>query len=108
MRKLETVLDGLAFPEVPRWHQGRLFFSDIYDHQVMAMTPDGRVETILAHYSAVSGLGWMPGGDLLVVSVDDLRLLRVASDGRVTIHADLSGIAVYFLNDMVVDRHGRA
>lgn len=108
MSALATILDGLAFPEVPRWHDGQLYFSDIYGHQVIVITPGGRMKTVLDHHGAVSGLGWLPGGDLLVVSVDDLRLLRVAADGRVCVHADLSGIATYFLNDMIVDHQGRA
>lgn len=57
---------------------------------------------------AVSGLGWLPGGELLVVPVDDLRLLKIDREARVTTHADLSGIATYFLNDMVVDARDRA
>lgn len=108
MGPLETILDGLAFPEVPRWRDGRLYFSDIYGHRVVAMSPDGQAETVLDHNGAVSGLGWLPGGDLLVVSVDDLQVLRVPKSGCVSVHADLAGVATYFLNDMVVDRYGRA
>jgi len=81
-RKLETVLDGLAFPEGPRWHDGRLWFSDMHAHEVVAMTPDGRRETVFSHSGPVSGLAWLPGGDLLVVSMVDMLLLRIGADGR--------------------------
>jgi sugar lactone lactonase YvrE len=108
MSELETILADLVFPEGPRWHYGRLFFSDIYANRVLTVTPDGRVETIFEHDGAVSGLGWMPNGDLLVVSVDDLKLLRIGLNGLKTTHADLSTVATYFLNDMAVDTKGRA
>lgn len=108
MGALETILPDLAFPECPRWHDGKLFFSDIYSNRVIAMTPDGQHQIILEHGGAVSGLGWLPDGALLVVSVDDLSILRVAIETPVTLHADLSGLATFFLNDMVVDAEGRA
>jgi sugar lactone lactonase YvrE len=107
-RSLETVLDGLAFPEGPRWHDGRLWFSDMHAHEVVAMAPDGRRETVFAHSGPVSGLGWLPGGDLLVVSMVDMQLLRIGADGRPRVHGDLSGIATGRCNDMVVSADGRA
>ena len=55
-----------------------------------------------------SGLGWLPDGSLLVVSMKDQRLLRVAADGAVSTHADLSDVCGGHLNDMVVDASGRA
>jgi sugar lactone lactonase YvrE len=107
-RKLETVLDGLAFPEGPRWHDGRLWFSDMHAHEVVAMTPDGRRETVFSHSGPVSGLAWLPGGDLLVVSMVDMLLLRIGADGRPRVHGDLSGIATGRCNDMVASAYGRA
>lgn len=108
MGKLETVIGDLVFPECPRWHDDRLVFSDIYANRVIAMSADGQAEIVMEHEGAVSGLGWLPGGELLVVSVDDLQLLKIGSDNLVVTHADLSAIATYFLNDMVVDSSGRA
>ena len=55
-----------------------------------------------------SGLGWMPDGSMLVVSMRDHRLLRRAADGTVTVHADLSEHCGGKANDMVVDAQGRA
>ena len=55
---LETVLTGLTFPEGPRWHQGRLWFSDFYTHRVMALSPEGWAETMAHVPQQPSGLGW--------------------------------------------------
>jgi sugar lactone lactonase YvrE len=106
---LETrvLLDGLAFGESPRWHDGRLWFSDMHAYQVMTVDLSGRTETIVRVPGLPSGLGWLPDGRLLVVSMTDRRLLRLESGGLVEV-ADLSKLASYHCNDMVVDRQGRA
>ena len=103
----ETLLDGLAFPEGPRWHRGRLWFSDFYSHRVIAVDPAGEAETVCEVPNQPSGLGWLPDGSLLVVSMRDQSLLRMA-DGALAPYADLSGHARYWCNDMVVDATGRA
>lgn len=104
---VETLLDGLTFPEGPRWHEGRLWFSDFYNYRVVALGLDGKAETMATVPECPSGLGWMPDGSLLVVSMLDRRLLRQTVDGLVT-HADLSSIAGGPCNDMAVDAAGRA
>jgi len=104
---LQTLLDGLTFPEAPRWHDGRLWFSDFYTHRVVAVDPAGRAETMLEVPQRPSGLGWTPGGALLVVSMLDRRLLRV-ENGTTRVLADLSALATGPCNDMVVDGQGRA
>jgi sugar lactone lactonase YvrE len=101
------VLDGLCFPEGPRWHDDRLFFSDQHDHRVVAMTPTGTAETIVAVPQQPSGLGWLPDGRMLVVSMLDRRVMRF-EDGKLVEHADLSAFATAPCNDMVVDAQGRA
>ena len=103
----EVLLDGLAFPEGPRWHDGRLWFSDMHDHRVIATDLDGDAETICEVPNQPSGLGWLPDGRLLVVSMTDRRLLRL-ENGTLVEHADLSGLASFHCNDMVVDAQGRA
>ena len=106
---LETMvlLDGLLFGEGPRWHNGKLWFSDMYANWVMTVTIDGKAETVVEVPGRPSGLGWLPDGRLLVVSMMDRRLLRLDPDGLVEV-ADLSGLASYHCNDMVVDQQGRA
>jgi sugar lactone lactonase YvrE len=107
-RTLKTLLDGLAFPEGPRWRDGRLWFSDMHAHEVVAMTPDGARETVFSASGPVSGLGWLPDGRMLVVSMHDRRLLRIEADGKAVLHADLGAVATGNCNDMVVDDAGRA
>ena len=106
-RTTTVVLDGLAFPEGPRWHDGRLWFSDQHDKRVVAMKPNGDAETIVEVPQQPSGLGWMPDGDMLVVSMLDRRVLRLR-DGGLVDHADLSALAPGSCNDMVVGAEGRA
>lgn len=106
-RETTILLDGLCFPEGPRWHDGRLWFSDMHDHRVMTLDASGRAETIVEVPQQPSGLGWLPDGRLLVVSMLDRRLLRLDGD-RLSEVADLSGLATLHCNDMVVDRAGRA
>jgi sugar lactone lactonase YvrE len=106
-RSTTVVLDGLCFPEGPRWHEGRLFFSDQHDHRVVAMDPQGNAETVVEVPNQPSGIGWLPDGRMLVVSMLDRRILRL-EDGALVEHADLSAFARAACNDMVVDTHGRA
>ncbi|MEM7188273.1 MAG: SMP-30/gluconolactonase/LRE family protein [Pseudomonadota bacterium] len=106
-RKTETLIEGLCFGEGPRWRDGRLWFSDMHDHRILTVDLDGNVETVLEVPTQPSGLGWLPGGDLLFVSMLDRRLMRLGPDGPV-LHADLSGFTDFPCNDMVVDAAGTA
>lgn len=103
-----VLVDGMAFGEGPRWHEGRLWCSDMHRHLVMAVELDGRVETVCEVPGQPSGLGWLPDGRLLVVSMTDRRVLRLEHDGALVVHADLSTLASWHCNDMVVDLAGRA
>jgi sugar lactone lactonase YvrE len=104
---MRTLLQGGAFFESPRWHEDRWWLSDFYRHRVLTVTEDGRDETVLEVEGQPSGLGWMPDGSLLVVSMRDRRILRW--DGSsVTLHADVAELCGGHLNDMVVDSQGRA
>jgi sugar lactone lactonase YvrE len=105
---LRTLVEGGNFFEGPRWRDGRWWVSDFYRHTVFAIDADGREEAVLGIDGLPSGLGWMPDGSLLVVSMTDHRILRRAPDGTTSVHADLSEHCAGPLNDMVVDAHGRA
>jgi sugar lactone lactonase YvrE len=104
---LTPFLDQLAFPESPRWHDGALWFSDFYTHRVQRVGLNGRRETVVEVPGQPSGLGWLPDGRLLVVSMTDRRLLRLDAQGLTEV-ADLSALAPFHCNDMVVDAKGRA
>lgn len=109
-----VVLENLSFLEGPRWHDdtgsgGRIWVSDFYTNQVLSAAEDGsdlRVEAEVP--GQPSGLGWLPDGRLLIVSMRDRSILRRETDGSLTRHADLSGHAPSVLNDMIVDDRGRA
>jgi sugar lactone lactonase YvrE len=105
---METLLEGGSFFEGPRWRDGRWWVSDFFRHRVITVDPDGREEHVLTVDARPSGLGWMPDGSLLVVSMTDHRVLRRSPDGNVTVHADVGELCAGYLNDMVVDAGGRA
>ncbi len=102
-----VLLEGLAFPEGPRWRDGKLWFSDMHGDRVMTVDLEGRTQTVVDVPGWPSGLGWLPDGCLLVVSMTDRRLLRL-DPGGLTQVADLSALASFHCNDMVVDVQGRA
>jgi sugar lactone lactonase YvrE len=104
--QLRVELDDLVFPEGPRWHDGHLWFSDMHAHRVVKVV-DGEGETVVEVPGRPSGLGWLPDGTLLVVSMTDRRLMRLDDEQLVEV-ADLTELASFHCNDMVVDEHGRA
>ncbi|GGO81737.1 gluconolaconase [Marinobacterium nitratireducens] len=105
----DTVIkaEGIYFGEGPRWHDGRLWFSDYYDHAIKSMDADGDVRVEHLIDDEPSGLGWLPDGRLLVVSMSKLSVLRQEGRGFVT-HADVAAHSVHRCNDMCVDASGRA
>ncbi|ASR34468.1 gluconolactonase [Prauserella marina] len=108
-RTVNTIVTDMSYTECPRWHEGRLWFSDFYTYRVYSAAEDGgdlRVEADVPEQP--SGLGWLPDGRLLIVSMRDRRLLRREADGTLSTHADLSEHVGGHLNDMVVDERGRA
>lgn len=107
MAQAKELTGGLYFGEGPRWRDGRLWFSDFYDQAVKSMDPAGQVTVEHRIDDQPSGLGWLPDGRLLLVSMRELKVLRQDPDGF-AVHADLSGLARHMCNDMVVDGAGRA
>jgi sugar lactone lactonase YvrE len=99
---------GFAFTECPRWHDGQFYFSDVKGHHVHRLNAAGTVENLLEIPGDPSGLGFLPDGDLLVVSVHERKLLRLSKNGSLRTYADLSAVAKFGINDMVVDAAGRA
>ena len=103
-----VLAEGIYFGEGPRWHDGRLWFSDFYEYAVKSVSLAGDVHIEFTIDDRPSGLGWMPDGSLLVVSMTMRHVLRRTVAGKISTHADLSGIATFHCNDMVVDSKGRA
>ena len=103
----EVLLDGLSFPECPRWREGHLWFSEKRARRILKMDQSGRHETILQMDDEPGGIGWLPDGRLLVVAQIGRRLMRLDPDGLHQV-ADLTGLTAGKCNDMVVDSRGRA
>jgi sugar lactone lactonase YvrE len=101
------LLKGLGFGESPRWHQNKLWLSDMNLRQIMTVDVNGNSEKIIEVPGQPSGLGWLPEGRFQVVSMTDRRLLRL-NQGVLTEVADLRGLASGICNDMVVDNLGRS
>jgi sugar lactone lactonase YvrE len=102
-----TVVEGLAFPEAPRWRAGRLWLTDQHARAILAMDPAGGCETIARTEDLPGGLGWLPDGRVLVVFMTQRRVMQLTRQGLAE-YADLSDQASFHCNDMVVDTAGRA
>ena len=107
-RNVDVVSDGWSYLECPRWHEGRLWVSDFYTEKVVAIDDAGHHEVMAEVPAQPSGLGFLPDGRALIVSMRDHRILRRENDGSLVEHADLSGLVADHLNDMVVDDRGGA
>ena len=100
----EVLAEGLTYGEGPRWHDGRLWFSDMHADAVRTLDADGTLGLgATAHHP--SGLGWTPAGDLLVTTLDTAVISRITPDGP-EVYCDLSGFGLS-LNDMVATPDGR-
>jgi sugar lactone lactonase YvrE len=108
MPELETLVTGIVFGESPRWHDGRLWFSDWGTQEVVAVDPEGKSEVVVRLPSSPFCIDWLPDGRLLVVSAREGLLLRREPDGSLVTHADLSGLSNRPWNDIVVDGRGNA
>ncbi len=103
----KVLLDGLSLPEGPRWRDGKLFFADMHGHRVMTVDPAGHAEVVVEMDDRSSGLGFLPDGSLLIVSMRRNVLLRYDGE-RLRTFADLGPLTGSFINDMVTDAQGRS
>src|SRR5215510_3388975 len=104
--EFEVVAAGLAFPESPRWHAGKLFLSEKRAGRVLAVAADGSVTVVADVAGEPGGLGWTPSGDMLVVAMARRAVVRIDAQGDQHVAADLSDITTCKCNDMVVDSNG--
>ena len=101
------IADGLTFGEGPRWHDGSLWVSDMLANEILRIELDGRMQRVAEVSGSPSGLGWLPDGRMLAVSMVDGVVLAIA-DGQSEVYADLNSISGGTPNDMIVDSQGRA
>ncbi|GAA1916815.1 SMP-30/gluconolactonase/LRE family protein [Nocardioides lentus] len=113
-RPVRRVVTGMSFTECPRWRPseddgaGRLWFADFYTQAYYSVRGDGSdLRTELEVPGQPSGLGWLPDGRMVFVSMRDAALMRREHDGSVVVHADVSDHVGGHPNDMVVDAEGR-
>jgi len=104
----QPFLSGLFFGECPRWHDGRLWYSDFFDHAVFSVSSDGERRVEVDFDGEPAGLGWLPDGRLLINSRLDRVILRREPDGSLVHHGDLTPWATWHANDMVVASNGQA
>jgi sugar lactone lactonase YvrE len=106
--RLKTILDGGRYFEGPRWHDGRLWFVDCMARTLLSISPAGELK---GHASVTDdtpcGLGVLPNGDIMVLTMFRKRLLRFAAE-KLSLYADLSQLATGTIDDMIVDGQGRA
>ena len=108
MTQPSLIFSDLRFPEGARWHEGRLWFSDMHTGQVFKANPLARtLEEVAVVDDQPSGLGWLPDGSLLISCMLQRQVRRVAPDGSMSVYADLSGLTDAPINDLVTDAVGR-
>lgn len=100
---------GFSFPEGLRFHEGRIWFSDMHTGEVFSMDPDdGSSKLEHSIDDRPSGLGWLSDGSLLVSSMLRRQVLRLHPGGEQTVHADLSHLEEHPTNELLVDDNGQA
>ncbi|MGD9604003.1 MAG: SMP-30/gluconolactonase/LRE family protein [Gammaproteobacteria bacterium] len=104
--KTQKLADGFVFLEGPRWHGGKLWFSDMWGFKVYTLTEAGERAVVCDVPQRPSGLGFLPDGTLLIVSMADRKLLKLTG-GKLVVHADLAALAGGDVNDSVTDAQGR-
>jgi gluconolactonase len=87
--RVERVATGFGFVEGPMWRDGRLWFSDLMDDKVLAVSPDGKVEMLIDH---AGGYPNPPPGTTLgpnaMVPDKDGTVLLARQGGRTIVRVD--------------------
>lgn len=103
-KQLETVVEGLRFPEGNRWHQGALWFVDMHSGEILRLDVGASALAVIAAVEGqASGLGWLKTGQLIVSAMDQRRILNIADDGSQSTYCDLTRLSNTLINDLVVD-----
>src|SRR6476619_4781427 len=95
--EVQTLLRGRAFVESPRWHEGRLWFSDWLTRVIIAVDLRGKSEVKYRLPTFPFSMDWLPDGRLLLTS--GTVILRGQPDGSLVPHADLTNLCKKGLNE---------
>jgi sugar lactone lactonase YvrE len=106
--EMDVVCVDLGLVESPRWHQGRLWFSDWIAGRIIAVDDAGASQLIVEHESLPLCFDFLPDGRPLLVSNQQRALLALEADGSLAAYADLSALSPFGCNDIVIDGHGNA
>ena len=98
-----VLLDGLAMPESPRWHDGRLWFSNWGAQEIVSVDLDGNSEVFPGPDGAGWAVNWLPDDRMLITGSE---LIRVEPDGTRVRHADLGRLSSYPWSELTVDGRG--
>jgi sugar lactone lactonase YvrE len=102
----KILMEGIGLGESPRWHEGRLWFSDWVAHEVIALDPSGGHEVMAEVDAFPFSIDWLPDGPMLTTA--GRRLLRLEAHGSLVTHIDLSDLSDHGWNEIVVDGRGNA
>jgi sugar lactone lactonase YvrE len=105
---MDVLCSGYGLVESPRWHDGRLWFSDWTGGRIVAVDDAGSTEVMVEHQSLPMCFDFLPDGRLVLVSNQARALLTLETDGTLATYADLTAISDLGCNDIVVDGRGRA
>ena len=105
---MEVLCAGHGLVESPRWHDGRLWFSDWTGGRIVAVDDAGDTAVMIEHRSLPMCFDFLPDGRLVLVSNQERALLTWESDGTLAPYADLSSLSPFGCNDIVVDGRGLA
>jgi sugar lactone lactonase YvrE len=105
---MRVLAAGFGLVESPRWHGGRLWFSDWTAGEICRLGDDGSAEVVVRHQSLPLCFDFQPDATMLVVSSAQRKLLRLTADGELVEHASLEPLSSSGANDIVVDGRGNA
>src|SRR5438105_1863894 len=107
MTETKTLMTGISFGESPRWHDGRLWFSDWGAEELIAVDLEGDSEVIVRVPSFPFSIDWLPDGRLIIVAARQQAVLTMTEDGSLATHTDLSALSDRPPgNEIVVDGRG--
>jgi sugar lactone lactonase YvrE len=106
--RLRYLVGERGLVESPRWHDGRLWFADWTNGEILAVTPEGESEVVVRHASLPLCFDRLPDGRAVLVSNSEHALLAVEADGSLSRYADVAQLSAQGCNDIVVDGRGNA